>query len=171
MSKILLSQTVCFPILAEEMFKYLIACLCTFSNAVPHEDGVSDLDEDIVNAKDMEVLDTLVHHVVEGAFVLQSPVEAPVSIWGPRHLGLGLQDNLAVVSKAGDHPLLEELDVGWVHAKVGVVFEKLDSWAHRVLARHDVHDDLTVGSSSKLIVSHLLEAENTLHLNLVECLA
>ena len=69
------------------------------------------LDEDVVDAVDVKVLDFAGLHVVEDVLMAQGPVETPVAVGGSGHLAARFEDDLALHVEAGNHPLLEENDL------------------------------------------------------------
>ncbi|KAI6761286.1 hypothetical protein HG531_001839 [Fusarium graminearum] len=119
-----------------------------------NEDRVGDLDEAVVNAVGVDVLDATLSHVVNNTRKNKSIVETAVSIRSNSNLALGLEENLAIVGDARQNTLLEDLDVLLAQAKVVVLLEELLGGTASRAASHDLlnlGDSLTLKLEERLV--------------------
>ena len=66
------------------------------------------LDQYVVDAVDVKVLDSAGLHVIKDVLVTQGPIKTPVAVGCPGDLAPRLKDDLSLHVEAGNHPLLEE---------------------------------------------------------------
>ncbi|KAH6609319.1 hypothetical protein Trco_002665 [Trichoderma cornu-damae] len=111
------------------------------------EDGVGNLDQAVVDAVGVDVLDAALAHVVQDAGDDEGLVDAAVAVGGDGHLALALQEDLALVGDARQDALLEDLDIVLVEPEEVVVGEEVLGGPASRTAGHDIPGDHDLGDA------------------------
>ena len=111
------------------------------------EGWVGDLDEAVVYAVGVDVLDTSLAHVINDTREDEGVVDTTVAVGGHGNLALGLEKDLSVVGDAREDTLLEEDDILLSKAKVLVLLKEALSRSASRTAGHDVPRNDGVGTS------------------------
>jgi hypothetical protein len=93
------------------LFDDFVAGLCPLVDAITHEHRVGHFDEDVVDAVDVQVLDSVLLHVIQDLLVLQSPVQTSVAVWSSRDFATSFENYFSLEVEARNHSLLEKDDL------------------------------------------------------------
>ena len=115
---------------------------------ISQRDGICQFQQDIINRTQVDILDSILFHVIQNTSILHFTINGSISSWSQRHIVLILHNNLAIVVKSRDSSLWEKDNRVFVISKIFVGLEVV----HYLLMVHLTCHQIPLDESTLLVV-------------------